>query len=804
MIIRNNGDEKMRTEMKHKKNKVIPFFILISAAIIFAVYSYNSSMESKLKKQAHFAVLKSAQDVAKLVEVTLNFNINSILVESDSEQYETQGKSNVVINYDGQDVALNISVPLYHDEKLIGELSGTLDAKTDMKPMLEKNFIGQKLMGFLCDSEGRIIASTEDDFSVNQNIFEYLVDELAVCDDMERSLSKAIEEKTGDTFSLRTQYGEVIGCIANVEGTDLYVLEIVPAKVMFFLLRATILQAYFIAGITFILLVMCLLIVIEKQKKKSAKEMAESLGVIEVLSKEYKSVYLIDTENGHVVPYRLSDDMQRNYKDSMMKSVSWEEGMKGYANNLVKEEYREEFIQKCSLKNLRQQLQKEGDYFYYEFMNDIEGRQHVFRIVASLLPDSKKKQIVLGFADINDEREKELSLQRTLQDACNRAEAANKAKSTFLFNISHDIRTPMNAIIGFTDLAMRFENDTEKLDGYLKKIKSASEYMMKLLNGVLEMARIETGKITLDLAPVDLSQVFNGAISLFEEEAKRKNITYLCDIRFERIVGNIDSIRVQEILANIISNAIKYTCENGWVNVCADVQEKEANQCILQVTVKDNGIGMSREFQKRLFDNFERERNEYTTEIQGTGLGMGITRQLIEIMGGTIQVESESRKGTTVMMQIPFEKVDMARVLLEEEDKDVYAKYYQGKRILLTEDNEFNAEIAMEIIRDAGLEVERAHDGVECISMLLKADEGYYDLILMDIQMPYLDGYMTTKKIRNLENETRANIPIIAMSANAFEEDRKRAFEAGMDGFSPKPIDVKKLLETIAEVFVFR
>ena len=183
---------------------------------------------------------------------------------------------------------------------------------------------------------------------------------------------------------------------------------------------------------------------------------------------------------------------------------------------------------------------------------------------------------------------------------------------------------------------------------------------------------------------------------------------------------------------------------------------------------------------------------------------MGITRQLIEIMGGTIQVESESRKGTTVMMQIPFEKVDMARVLLEEEDKDVYAKYYQGKRILLTEDNEFNAEIAMEIIRDAGLEVERAHDGVECISMLLKADEGYYDLILMDIQMPYLDGYMTTKKIRNLENETRANIPIIAMSANAFEEDRKRAFEAGMDGFSPKPIDVKKLLETIAEVFVFR
>lgn len=801
----------MRAEKKHKKDWTIELLVLITLVIIIVVSCYTYFMGMKLNRQANFAVKQNAKDIADSVSSALGFVKGDISFSAGSAQQGVKGKTHIEVIYGNDqstETQVNFFTPFYDEGNIVGEISGSLGADTDIAPLLERRFLAQKLMGFLCNHEGKVIASTEDGVKPGMLVDEYLADTMGLSVKLQPLINEYDKTKTDLSmepalFRCREKSGNAIGCAIGITGTDWYIVQIAPADVLLFLERQTIIQSYMISGFSFVLFMLCLFVVTKKQKRKSEKEIADSHGVIEVLSKEYKSVYLIDTETKNVIPYRLSEHISQQYKEAIKNGLSWEEGIQGYCKYFVKEEYKEEFLKKCSLNNLKQQLQKEGDYFYYEYMNDKVGQQHVFRIVASLLPDSDKKQIVLGFADINEEREKELALQRTLQDACNRAEAANKAKSTFLFNISHDIRTPMNAIIGFTDLALRYKDDVERLEGYLNKMKSASEYMMKLLNGVLEMARIETGKITLDLAPVELTKVIYGAFSLFEEEAKRKNIFYYCDIGFESIYGNLDSIRVQEIFSNIISNAIKYTCENGCINVSANLLEKSEEEAAFEFVVKDNGIGMSKEFQKRIFDNFERERNEHTIEIQGTGLGMGITKQLVEIMGGTIEVESELGKGTTVKVQIPFETVKMLDTRWNEEE-DTYSKYYKGKRILLAEDNELNAEIAMEIIKGEELEVERAHDGVECISMLMKAPDDYYDLILMDIQMPYLDGYMTTRKIRNLENQVKAEIPIIAMSANAFEEDRKRALEAGMNGFLPKPIEVKKMLETIAEVFVFR
>lgn len=802
----------MRTEKKHKKDRTIELLVLITLVIIIVVSCYTYFMGMKLNRQAIFAVKQNAKDIAVSVSSALGFVKGDISFSTGLAQQGVKGKTQIEVIYGNDqstETQVNFFTPFYYEGNIVGEISGSLGADTDIAPLLERRFLAQKLMGFLCNHEGKVIASTEDGVEPGMLVDEYLADAMGLSVKLQPLIKEYDKTKTdlsmeSTLFRCREKSGNAIGCVTGITGTDWYIVQIAPAEVLLFLKRETIIQAYMISVFSFALFMLCLFVVTKKQKRKSEKEIADSHGVIEVLSKEYKSVYLIDTETENVIPYRLSEHISQRYEAALMKGLPWEEGIQGYCNLFVKEEYKEEFLKKCSLNNLKQQLQKEGDYFYYEYMNDKVGQQHVFRIVASLLPDSDKKQIVLGFADINEEREKELALQRTLQDACNRAEAANKAKSTFLFNISHDIRTPMNAIIGFTDLALRYKDDVERLEGYLNKMKSASEYMMKLLNGVLEMARIETGKITLDLAPVELTKVINGAFSLFEEEAKRKNLFYHCDIGFKSVYGNLDSIRVQEIFSNIISNAIKYTCENGCINVSANLLEKSEEEAAFEFVVKDNGIGMSKEFQKRIFDNFERERNEHTTEIQGTGLGMGITKQLVEIMGGTIEVESELGKGTTVKVQIPFEIVKMLNTRWDEVKEDTYSKYYKGKRILLAEDNELNAEIAMELIKGEELEVERAHDGVECISMLMKAPDDYYDLILMDIQMPYLDGYMTTRKIRNLENQVKAEIPIIAMSANAFEEDRKRALEAGMNGFSPKPIEVEKLLETIAEVFVFR
>lgn len=358
----------------------------------------------------------------------------------------------------------------------------------------------------------------------------------------------------------------------------------------------------------------------------------------------------------------------------------------------------------------------------------------------------------------------------------------------------------MNAIIGFTDLALQHMGDPAKLEDYLKKIKNSSGYMLKLLNSVLEMARIEKGKLTLDYEPAELTEVFRSGLSLFESEAKRRHLQYRYSIGFDEITANIDRVRVEEILANVVSNAIKYTGEGGKVDVTAALTEKEDNLYELTAVVKDTGVGMSKEFLPSVFDSFERERNELTKEIQGTGLGMGITKKLVEIMDGTIEVESELRVGTTVTVKIPFEGVVPPNTLKENARPEDYAELFRGKRILLAEDNELNAEIAMELLEEAGLLVERAADGVECVSMLYRAAPHYYDAILMDIQMPNLDGYMATEKIRKLNNPEKSDIPIIAMTANAFEEDRKKALDSGMDGFVSKPVEMNRLFETLAEI----
>ena len=394
----------------------------------------------------------------------------------------------------------------------------------------------------------------------------------------------------------------------------------------------------------------------------------------------------------------------------------------------------------------------------------------------------------------------EIKLSKDLAKAKDAAESANRAKSTFLFNMSHDIRTPMNAIMGFTELALQNIDNKDNLEDYLKKIRTSGDYMLKLLNSVLEMARIEKGKLTLDYEPAELVGVIQSGFSRFEDEAKNRHVEYRYSIDFDEINANIDHVRVEEILSNVVSNAIKYTGSGGKIDAFATIIEKQNKQYDLMIVVQDTGVGMSKEFLPNIYDSFERERNKATYEIQGTGLGMGITKKLLDIMGGTIEIESELGIGTKVTIRIPFESVVLPNRFKESACLEDFTDMLRGKRILLAEDNDLNAEIAIEILGEAGLFVERAADGVECISMLCRKESHYYDVILMDIQMPNLDGYMATEKIRMLNDTEKAVIPIIAMTANAFEEDRRKALEKGMNGFVSKPVEINKLFETLAEI----
>ena len=382
------------------------------------------------------------------------------------------------------------------------------------------------------------------------------------------------------------------------------------------------------------------------------------------------------------------------------------------------------------------------------------------------------------------------------------ANAASAAKSAFLFNMSHDIRTPMNAIIGFTELLEKHLDDKELATSYIKKIQTANDFLLSLINNVLEMARIESGKTTLDETYWD-AYVFNDTLySLFDSQMKEKGITFTRTNRVQHPDVICDETKLREIFLNILSNALKYTPSGGTVTMnLTEIPSDIQGYAMYQTVIEDTGIGMSEEFLPHLFEEFTRERSSTESKLNGTGLGMPIVKKLVDLMQGTIEVESKVGKGTKITVTLPHriaQDGDTPRVI--EKGKGYDENCFQGKRILLAEDNALNAEIAITILEEAGFEVEHAEDGIICVDMMEKADAGYYDLILMDIQMPNMDGYKATKTIRKFSDPIKAGITIVAMTANAFEEDKKNAYEAGMNWHIAKPIKVDALMSALTEI----
>ena len=391
--------------------------------------------------------------------------------------------------------------------------------------------------------------------------------------------------------------------------------------------------------------------------------------------------------------------------------------------------------------------------------------------------------------------------EKELEKAVLEAKNANEAKTRFLFNMSHDIRTPMNAIIGFSELLEKHIDEKDKALDYLGKIKSSSNFLLSLINYVLEMARIESGKLVLKKEVGSVTELIESLTDVFEPGVKKKFITYSCetDIQHKYVIG--DEIKVREIFINIIGNSVKYTPEGGKISVSVKEEsfEKE-NYIAYRISVEDNGIGMSKEYLPHIFEEFSREHTSTESKVTGTGLGLPIVKSLIDMVGGTIEVESQLGCGTKMTVVLPFELASEKQILEEKQkEKEKISDSILGKRVLIAEDNDLNAEIAMTVLKENGLKAERAANGKRCIEMLKKMPEDYYDMILMDIQMPEMDGYEATKRIRNLD-DARADIPIVAMTANAFEEDRQKALESGMNAHISKPVDMNMLFKVMAQI----
>ena len=413
--------------------------------------------------------------------------------------------------------------------------------------------------------------------------------------------------------------------------------------------------------------------------------------------------------------------------------------------------------------------------------------------ILKLLRKARKAEAAAKKA-ANDTQE----LNAKLQVAVENAESANRAKSTFLFNMSHDIRTPMNAIIGYADLASRHLDDPAKLKNYMENIQVCGQNLLMLLNNVLDLARIENDKTEMEYSVSDIEKDFRNCVAMFRNQADSKGQTLMVTTQLQYPYIYADIPHLTEICTNLVSNAVKYTGAGGTIrcNVTQKPGEKEG-WCDTVVTVADNGIGMSQEFQKHIFEPFERERTSTVSKVEGSGIGMGIVKKLVGLMGGTVEVESRIGVGSTFTVTIPCRIASEDETQAKRETNPSDQKCLCGTRILLTEDNDLNAEIAVELLQEEGCTVDRAKDGVECVDMLEKAANGTYRLILMDIQMPVMNGYDATKKIRRMDDPQKANIPIIAMTANAFSEDKQVALDAGMNDHIAKPINMSVLVPTL-------
>ena len=535
---------------------------------------------------------------------------------------------------------------------------------------------------------------------------------------------------------------------------------------------------------------------ITKQKNLEAQKELVHHSLIQALSSDYMVVcsFQLDSDTGEVL--QVSEDLDAALSDIFAGDIALDQTMNAYIDKRVDAEDQEMVRSLLTPENIRRELSSHNrfDRIYRANVNDaLQYRQ----LSVTGVRAGEENFIVVGLRNIDQQIREELEQKTLLEEALGYANRANEAKSTFLSNMSHDIRTPMNAIVGFTELATRHIGDPERVKEYLSKIKTSGNHLLNLINDVLDMGRIEQGKLSLDEGPCDLNEVFAALEEILAPEVESKQLEF--DVTTELTHSEVlcDKVKLNQILMNLLSNSVKFTPAGGTVRLSlTELPANDIESGCYRVIVSDTGIGMAPEFLEQIYDPFERERTQTISGIQGSGLGMAIVKNLVNMMGGTIQVESEVGVGTTFTVIFTFKLIsarDTATAEKDERSALFQAERAQNYHILLVDDNMLNREIAVELLSDAGFAITTAIDGKDAVEQLASSEPGTFDLVLMDIQMPIMNGYEAARAIRALPNKEVASVPILAVTADAFDEDRQRALEAGMNGHLPKPIEVDKL-----------
>ncbi len=542
-----------------------------------------------------------------------------------------------------------------------------------------------------------------------------------------------------------------------------------------------------------------------EQQEKRLKEAREHAEVITSLSTIYSTIFRADLDSHHYEVLTTVDSMlpiagrEGNFDDvkaEVLKTFMAQD-MRPFMDDFL------------DINTLADRLQNTNT-IETEYKNPAGQWMKARFIVKRRDAAGRAKEVLYVAHDCTEEKIKEFEQKECLAQALAASRQASKAKSTFLSNMSHDIRTPMNAIMGFTALAQAHIDDTDLVKDYLAKISTSGAHLLSLINDILDMSRIESGAVKLEENLLHLPDIFDDLRVMTQGMVTEKNLHLHItsqDMKHENVIT--DKLRLNQVLLNIVGNAIKFTGPGGDIWICArEKVSQRVSYTSYEFTVKDSGIGMSKEFMDHIFETFTRENSVTVSGIQGTGLGMAITKNIVTMMGGDIRVESEEGKGSifTVTLNFKLPKDEIAREEASEKTEasattDILNYDYRGKRALLVEDNELNAEIARAILEETGMTIDCVNDGDLAVETLRKAPADYYDLVFMDIQMPKMDGYTATREIRTLDDNHKANIPIVAMTANAFEEDKQKAFACGMNGHIIKPVSIENIAHVLDEIF---
>lgn len=640
-----------------------------------------------------------------------------------------------------------------------------------------------KMDGSVVISDGTKVVSTNESKLLGMSVKE--------CDELYQN---AFHESKDHIVRLDAAGSSWYGKKEKIMDYDIYVFF--PAMQVF-MTRNVVCLSYILIAIVIFTLFRTVRIHMEQE---SIMREQKRLQIINALGQAYSIILLINIKKNTLEVIKFSDGVGHNYRKEDLSNALRKE----YIENMIAPSFQKNYMAFTDISTMESRL-KEHDSISC-ISQTIKGAWMRSMIVPQKYDEKGNlSTVLLAISDVTEEKEHELEQDRILRNALSSAEHANRAKTAFLNNMSHDIRTPMNAIIGFTSLAAEHLDDREIIRDYLEKISTSGKHLLSLINDVLDMSRIESGSVKIEKTNIHLSDILEDLKTIILESVHAKRQKLLIkqqDVVHEDIIT--DKLRLTQVLLNIISNAVKFTPVGGTIHIL--VEEKASQKvgyAVYSFCIKDNGIGMSKEFQEHVFDSFAREHTVTESGITGTGLGMAITKNIVDLMGGTIHLTSKQGEGSEFIVTLECELANKTVQNKQSSCPKAEKKHldYSGKKVLLVEDNELNREIATEILKSLGMKVDCAADGMEAVEIMSSEAGNQYYMIFMDIQMPKMDGYTATREIRTLKDMKKANVPIIAMTANAFDEDRKKAIKAGMNGHIAKPIDVDVILQNLDRIF---